>query len=174
MKIARYIAIFVVFAFVALFGFMAMSPKSVEFIVNQDVAKGRSEVFSKATNPELMRKWISGVSKVKGIKGEHGVSGSSYNLHFGDGDNSMVMAQEVKKMTKDSLFTYEGVVEDFMQVNSTSVFKEVDSATTRISTKVSIKALSYKMRLFMNNKKSFKENAGKNYETLANYIEVSE
>lgn len=170
MKIAKYVAIFIVFLFAAFGGLIFLSPSCVEFTVNRDVKGSVEKVYGVATNYSTLPEWLPGLENVTQTKDDALKIGSKYDLTYGVGDEPMVMTHSITQLIKDSLYAYTGVVDDFMRTTSHFTFQQIDSNTTRIRNKVSVEALSYKMRLFMNNEESFKNNAAKNLEELEKQV----
>ena len=170
MKIAKYAAIFIAFLFAAFGGLIFLSPSNVEFTVNKDVKGSVDEVFAVATNYNAMDEWLPGLEKVSQTKGREVELGSKYDLTYGVGEEPMVMTHSITQFQKDSAYAFTGVVKDFMRTTSHFTFQQIDSNTTRIRNKVNVEALSYKMRLFMNNEDSFKKNAAKNLEELEKQV----
>lgn len=173
MKIAKYAAIFIAFLFAAFGGLIFLSPDSVEYTVNRDVKGSVQEVFAVAINYGTMDKWMPGLEKVEQTKGNGVQVGSKFDLSYGVGEEPMVITHTINAIQRDSLFAYTGVVKDFMQTTSQFTFQQIDSNTTRIRNKVKVKALSYKMRLFMNSEDSFKKNAAKNLEELEKQVALN-
>ncbi|NNJ54666.1 MAG: SRPBCC family protein [Bacteroidia bacterium] len=173
MKIAKYVGIFGVFLLAAFGGLVLLSPSEIEYTVNKDINTTIDKCWQTTTDLEKASKWIAGLTSVKQIKGTELAENSSYELKFGDEQNSMVMEQTITALNPNELFSYKGVVEDFLEKTSITTFKQVDSSTTRLSSKVKLKALSFRMKLFMNNNKSFKRAEAENLDNLQELIEGS-
>lgn len=171
MKIVKYVGIFSVFLLAAFGGLVLLSPSELEYTVNKDINAPLEKCWRTATDIHQAPNWISGLTSVKQTKGNTLTTGATYDMNYGEEDNSMVMKQKVTVLTPSEQITFLGTVENLVTKNSSTTFKFVDSTTTRLSTKVKMKALSYKMKLFMNNEKSFKNAEAENLNQLQAYIE---
>ena len=83
----------------------------------------------------------------------------------------MQMTQRITHIEPNEKFAYIGTVPDFLEKNADFTLQEVDSATTRISLRVKMKAESFRMKLFMNNDKAFKKAEEENLQRLSEIIE---
>ena len=171
MKIAKYVGIFSAFLVAAVGGLIVLSPSEVEYTVNKDINAPLQECWLTATDYNKASNWVAGLTSVKQTSRIELAEGSSYNLKFGNEDNSMVMEQTITMLSPNEIYAYEGIVDDYLEKTSITTFKVVDSTTTRLSTKVKMKALSFRMKLFMNNDESFKKGEAENLDRLQEIIE---
>ncbi|MDB9883122.1 SRPBCC family protein [Bacteroidia bacterium] len=170
MQYLKYFGIFLLFLVAGFFGMIWMAPSEVSFQVNEDINAPITEVFDATTNPQKLSKWIAGVNTVKQVKGDGSAKGSAYDLFF-EGEGNMIMRQTVNVFEPNKLYAYKGIVEDFMEVVSSTEYEALDSNSTRIFTKVSIRPLSQKMKMFMHAKETHKKNSAANFTRLKKYLE---
>ena len=170
MQYLKYFGILLLFLAAGFYGVIWMAPSEVSFQVNEDIHAPITEVFDATTNPHKLSKWITGVNTVKQVKGDLASKGSEYDLYF-EGEGNMIMRQTVNVFEANKLYAYKGVVEDFMEVISSTEYEALDSNSTRIFTTVSIRPLSQKMKMFMYAKETHKKNSAANYNRLKEYLE---
>lgn len=166
----KYLGIFMLFLVAAVAGLIVLSPEEVAFQVNEDVNAPIAEVFDATTNPARLSKWMNGVKSVKQLRGNGAAVGAEYDLYF-EGEGNMVITHKVNVLDHNEQYSYTGTVVDFMKVNSNTTYEALDSTTTRISTKVSMKPLSVKMKMFMYMEDTHRKNAANNYNSLKDYLE---
>ena len=166
----RYFGIFLLFAGAAIAGMIFMAPSEITFQVNEDFNAPVSEVFDGISNSDVMPKWINGVKSVKQTKGDGAAVGSIYDM-FHKGEGNMVMSREITTCDVDQAYGFIDNVPDFMERVSKTTFEQLDSTHTRISTKVTMKALGVKMKLFMYNDETHIKNAKDDYIRLKEYLE---
>lgn len=153
----------------AIFGMTWLAPDEVSFQVNYDIAAPIERVYKATTNHVEFKEWINGVEASRQIEGEGIESGASYDLTF-SGEGNMVMRHRARVVNPNERYAYIGTVPDFMEVNSDTKYTALDSLHTRLSTKITLKALSNKMKIFMYSKKTHIKNATQNYERLNDYL----
>ena len=169
MKMMRYVGIFLAFVGVAFAGMLLMAPSEVAFQVNEDINAPISEVYDAITNHNKMAKWINGVESTKQTKGDGCAIGSEYDLFF-QGDGGMVLNHKVNTAETNKMYAYTGTVKDFFKMTSVTEFEALDSATTRIQSKVTMEPLSNKFKLFMYAKDTHIKNAKDNYTRLQDFL----
>ena len=98
MKIAKYVGIFSAFLVAAVGGLIVLSPSEVEYTVNKDMNAPLQECWLTATDYNKASNWVAGLTSVKQTSGIELAEGSSYNLKFGNEDNSMVMEQTINNV----------------------------------------------------------------------------
>ena len=170
MKIAKYVAIFSAFLFAGFGGLVLLSPSEIEYTVNKDINAPLNECWETMTNFNEATNWIAGLTTVQQIKGSDCAEGSEYKLTYGEDENAMVMNVRITVFDPQKQLASRGTVENFLDKQSVTTFQLVDSTTTRLSTRVKMKALSFRMKLFMNNQKSFKQAEAENLDNLQSYI----
>lgn len=169
MKFLKYVGIFILFVVAAIFGMTLLAPDEVSFRVNYDINAPIERVYKATTNHTEFKHWISGVEATRQIEGEGVASGASYDLTFA-GEGNMVMRHKAKVVEPNARYAYMGTVKDFMEVSSDTKYIALDSANTRLTTKISMKTLSNKMKVFMYSKETHIKNATQNYERLRDYL----
>lgn len=154
------------------FGMIWMAPSEVSLQVNEDIEAPIGEVFSAVTDYTVFPKWINGVQAAKQVKGNTAEEGAEYQLNF-KGEGKMVMNHKVTVLETNSRYAYTGTVKNFMEVLSNTTLEVVDSNTTRVKTKLTLKPLSNRMKMFMYADETHKRNAAANLNRLKEYVEKS-
>ena len=154
----------------AFFGMIFLAPDEVSVQVNEDINAPAGEVFDAICNHIHFKEWISGVKATRQTNGDGPGTNAIYALTF-EGEGNMVMNHNTTVFEPDSRYAYQGEVSDFMQVNSYNELQVLDSNRTRISTKLTIKALSSKMKMFMYAEETHRKNAADNLIRLKEYLE---
>lgn len=171
MKILKYFGIFLLFVVAAILGLMFMAPKSVTFVVTQDVNAPLDKTWSYTMNPENLPKWIEGLSKIEHLSGYTNAVGGKTAFIYNEGKEDMTMIETITAYEPEKQFAFKGEVEDMMSVVSVSDFKALDSSKSNITIKTTITAESFGMRLFMYNQEGMRTRSKEQYAKLAGLIE---
>lgn len=166
----KYVGIFMLFLVAAIVGLILLAPEEVVFQVNEDINAPVQEVFHATTSASELQNWINGVESVNQIKGNGAEVRAEYELHF-KGEGDMVINHKINLIEANKQYAYTGTVTDFMEVNSNTTYEALDSNTTRISTKMRMKPLGIKFKMFMYLEETHKKNAAANYTRLKEYLE---
>lgn len=158
------------FVAAAVFGMILLAPEEVSVQVNEDINAPIEEVFDAVTNPNKLVNWVNGVASVRQIIGDGPGVDAEYKLSF-EGEGQMTMTQKVDLFEENNEYAYTGTVQDFMEVNSRTTFEALDSNKTRISVYLTMRPLSYKMKMFIYAEETHKANAAMNNTRLKEYLE---
>ena len=164
----KYIGIFILFVAVAYAGMILLAPSEVSVQVNEDINAPIDQVFDASTDYTQFSKWINGVKSAKKVRGEVATVGAEYKVYF-EGD--MNLNHKVTFIEENKQYAYSGVVQDFFQITSKTSFEAVDSNTTRVMTKLTMKPLSTKMKMFMYFEETHKKNAAANLASMKEFLE---
>lgn len=170
MKWFKYIGIFMLFIAAGFYGMLLLAPSEVNVQVNKDINAPIDAVYAALSDHKHFPEWIRGVKSTRQLSGDGPGNRAEYSVAF-EGQGNMVMKHKTTVYEPHNQYAYIGTVDDFMEVNSNTTLEALDSNSTRISTKLTIKALSNKMKMFMYADETHRKNAADNYVRLKEYLE---
>ncbi len=168
MNIVKYAGIVMLFIAAAFYGMILLSPTQIEFRVNEDINAPIIEVYSGIANPTTWKIWIEGIEKVKQLNGDGFLAGSITEVYF---PQDMVMKRTLRVATENEQLVLHGEVKDFFSKTETYNLEALDSATTRVSCTVKMKALKNKSKMILKAKDTHSNNMKKSLIALKIFLE---